>query len=188
LELQRREKDYLITNTLDVLIEEIVGYEVEQVNGHLVTKLHYTYPAPSRMVKSGPPKMASSLLRDEANGTIRMLALLATLYQNRCPSPLAIEEPAKDMYSRELGLTSAVIKNAEWRSQIIITTHSRDLIDGLPAESFLVLEKDADAGVSRIGPLSCEQQETAANKIFSLGELMQIEGLYREGASWRAKV
>ena len=186
LEIQRRQKDYLITETLDVLIEELVGYEVEQVNGHLVTKLHYTYPALRGVSKNGHPQTVSSLLRDEANGTIRMLALLAALYQKRSPSPLAIEEPAKDIYSRELGLIGAVLKRARWRCQVIITTHSRDLIDELPAESFLVLEKEE--GVTKIGPLSSEQQEAAANKTFSLGELMQIEGLYREGASWRAKV
>jgi hypothetical protein len=186
LELQRREKDYLITNTLDVLIEEIVGYEVEQVNGHLVTKLLYTYPAPSSLIKSDNPKMASSLLKDEANGTIRMLALLATVYQNRSASPLAIEEPAKDIYSRELGLTSVVLKRARWRSQVIITTHSPDLIDELPVESFLVLEKEE--GITEIGPLIKYQREALDKNVFSLGEIMKMQGLFREGSSLRAKV
>jgi predicted ATPase len=115
-----------------------------------------------------------------------MLALLATVYQNRLAAPLAIEEPAKDMYSRELGLTSAVLKRARWLSQVIITTHSPDLLDGLPVESFLVLEKDE--GVSKIGPLIQYQREVLQKKMFSLKELIDIDGLHREGSSLRAKV
>jgi len=185
-ELQRRQKDYLITQTLDVLIEELVGYEVLEVNGHLVTKLHYTYPAPSSLYQYAPPQTVSSSLRDEANGTIRLLALLAVVYQNRSPSPLAIEEPAKDIYSRELGLCGVVLKRARWSSQVIITTHSPDLIDGLPTSSFLVLEKEK--GVTKIGPLIEYQREVLEKKMFSLKELIDIDGLHREGSLLRAKV
>jgi len=179
----------MITEALDVIAEGLTGYNVEQVNGHLVTKLHYTYSngsAPGMMIKKGHKQSISSELKDEADGTIQLLALLTALYQHRLPSLLAVEKPEKEILSRQLGLCNDILQEAKIRYQTLVTTHSPDLLNDFPVESFLVLEKEE--GVSKIGPLSSEQQEAATNKTFSLGELMQIEGLYREGASWRAKV
>lgn len=94
---------------------------------------------------------------------------------------MVVEKPEKAIYSRALEVCSDAIKAARQRYQILITTHSPDLIDDFPPKSFLVLEKEA--GISKIGPLSYEQQEAIAHNGFSLGELVQIEGLLREGAS-----
>ena len=183
LELQRSNSDWMIKAFLEVIAEDLVGVGVEQVNGHLVTKLRYIYPMG---VKLGMGyNSIESELKDEADGTIQLLALLTAFYQKRYPSPLVVEKPEKAIYSRALGVCSDAVKAARQRYQILITTHSPDLIDDLPAKSFLVLEKEA--GISKIGPLSYEQQEAIADNAFSLGELMQIEGLLREGASWLRK-
>ena len=67
-----------------------------------------------------------------------------------------------------------------------MTTHSPDLLNDFPVESFLVLEKEG--GVTKIGPLIKFQRDILAKKMFSLAELMQMQGLLREGSSLRAKV
>ena len=179
LELQKREEEYLITESLDVIANGLTGYNVEQLNGHLVTKLHYTF-------HNGHTRAISSQLRDEADGTIRMLALLTALYQDRFPSLLVVENPETGLHSRELGVCGEVLDEAALRYQVLFTTHSSDLINELPIDSFLVVEKEA--GISKIGPLIQFQRDILAKKMFSLGELMQMQGLFREGASLRAKV
>ena len=180
-ELQRRKDDDLITNALEVVTKGISGYLVEQKNEHLITKLHYTYPAPSDTFQNGKPYSIKSDLSHEADGTIRMLAILTALYQERFPSPLAIEEPEKAIYTDALALLCGEFQNfVEFNYQILLTTHRPDLIDDLPVSSLLVVEKED--GITKIGPVISEQQEIIAQELFSLGELMQMEGLFREGA------
>ena len=157
----------------------LTGYNVEQLNGHLVTKLHYTF-------HNGHTRAISSQLRDEADGTIRMLALLTALYQDRFPSLLVVENPETGLHSRELGVCGEVLDEAALRYQVLITTHSSDLINDFETDSFLVVEKEA--GITKIGPLIKFQRDILSQKNFLAGELMQMQGLFREGASLRAKV
>jgi predicted ATPase len=180
LELQRRQHDDWITNALEVVVEGLDGYQVYQMGQHLVTKLHYTF-------HNGRVRQFSSHLKNEADGTIRMLGILTALYQERFPSPLAFEEPEKAIYTDVLALLCEQFQNAaNWTYQLILTTHRPDFIDDLPIGSLLIVEKED--GISQIGPLIEEQQQIIAQDIFSAGELMQIEGLFREGASLIAKV
>ena len=180
-ELQRRKDDDLITNALEVVTKGISGYFVEEQNEHLITTLHYTYPAPSDTFQNGKLYSIKSDLSHEADGTIRMLGILTALYQERFPSPLAIEEPEKAIYTDALALLCGKFQNfVEFNYQILLTTHRPDLIDDLPVSSLLVVEKEN--GITKIGPVSSEQQEIIAQELFSLGELIQMEGLFREGA------
>lgn len=179
LELQKREQAYLITESLDVIADGLTGYNVERVNGHLVTKLHYSY-------HNEHTRKIESPLRNEADGTIRMLALLTALYQERHPSLLAIEEPEKTLYTTALGVCSGLLDEATLRYQVLITTHSSDFINDFEGDSFLVVEKEE--GITKIGPLIKFQKEILSQKNFLPGELMQMQGLFREGASLRAKV
>lgn len=179
LELQKREQAYLITESLDVIADGLTGYNVERVNGHLITKLHYSY-------HNGHRRKIASPLWNEADGTIRMLALLTALYQERHPSLLVVEKPEKDIYSRKLAVSREVLDEATLRYQVLVTTHSPDFIDELPVDSFLVVEKEQ--GITKIGPVVLEQRKNVYEKEFSLGELMQIEGLQREGGALQAKI
>lgn len=170
-EIQQGKKDYLITQALEVAIKGIEGYSIMPVGQHLVTKLHYAFPG-------GDLRKAVSDLTDEASGTIRLLATLAALYQERFPSPLVIEEPEKEIYPDALELLSDMLEVATDRYQVIISTHSPDLITYLPAKSLRVVDKVL--GITKIGPISKEQYDTIAENIFSAGALMRSSGLERK--------
>jgi predicted ATPase len=148
-------------------------YSIAETNGLLVPKLHYC-------VQNGRVKEVAAELQHEADGTIRFLAILAALYQERYLSPLSIEEPEKALYTDGVGMLCDVLREASVSYQVIITTHRPDLIDNLPVDSLLVVEKDANAGITKIGPLSESQRSSVEEKLFSIGELMQMEGLQRE--------
>ncbi len=111
---------------------------------------------------------------------------IEALYQDRFPSLLAIEEPEKTLYTTALGVCSELLDEATLRYQVLITTHSSDLINDFEGDSFLVVEKEA--GITKIGPLIKFQKDILSQKNFLAGELMQMQGLFREGASLRAKV
>jgi predicted ATPase len=172
-EIQRKKKDYLITEALEVVVPAMAGYSVIPVDQHLVTKLHYAF-------QNGGQKKVQSALSNEANGSIRMLGTLAALYQERFPSPLVIEEPEKEIYPDALAVCSDVLQEAALSYQVLVTTHSPDLIIYLPVDSLRVVEKEPNTGITKVGPLSEHQHEAIAENIFSPGALMRIQGLERK--------
>jgi predicted ATPase len=62
--------------------------------------------------------------------------------------------------------------------QVLITTHSPDLLNCLPAEILRIVE--LEGGTTKIGPLSEEQKAVVEAKYFKMGDLLRIEGLRRE--------
>lgn len=167
-EMQKRSQDYLITEALEVVADGLDGYLIEQTKDQLITMLHYTF-------QNGRPFTLSSRLSDEADGTIRMLAILTALYQERFPSLLAIEEPEKELYLDGLALCSEVFQEAAWRYQVMLTTHSPDLINYFPADTIRVVEKEN--GTTKVGPISDHQYKSMAENLFLAGGLMRIQGL-----------
>jgi predicted ATPase len=151
---------------LSKVTDGIRNYTVTQVGGYLVTRLHHEVGGPAFE------------LSQESDGTLRMLGLLTALYQHPSRSLLGIEEPELTIHPGALGVLCDVLRESSTRSQILITTHSPDLIYHFPADSLRVVEKIKGATV--VGPVSEHQRRAIEENLFSPGELMRIEGLKRE--------
>ena len=63
-----------------------------------------------------------------SDGTIRFLALLASLLAPKPPPLLCIEEPELGLHPDALALIAELLKDASQRMQIIVTTHSDALV------------------------------------------------------------
>jgi predicted ATPase len=170
-ELRRSKENDLIVEPLGVIAKGLEDYSVKQVGDILITRLHYVFD-------NGSQQEILSNLTLESDGTLRLLAILAALYQKRCPSPLAIEEPEKGLYPDGLALLCGLLQGAADSYQVLVTTHSPDLITYLPADTLQVVEKVN--GITKVGPLSKSQYDAIAENIFSPGALMRIEGLERQ--------
>jgi len=109
-----------------------------------------------------------------------MLAILTALYQDPSRSLLTIEEPELTIHPGALGVLRDVLQEASLRSQVVITTHSPDLISGFPAGVLRAVEKAN--GVTQVGPVSDAQREAIEEMLFFPGELMRMEGLHTEAA------
>lgn len=159
-----------ISEALSRVVGGVTGYSVIPVGSYLVTKLHH---APSKDEQSGP----IFDLTQESDGTLRMLGILTALYQ-KPPRPLiSVEEPELTIHPGALGVLCDVIREASLRSQIIITTHSPDLISRFSVDALRIVEREQD--VTYIGPITEVQREAIVTKLFSIDELMRIEGLRR---------
>ena len=75
-------------------------------------------------------------------------------------------------------MLASVLDEASLRSQVLVTTHSPDMLDHLPAESFLVVEKVGDT--THVGPLDASQLASVRKRLFTPGELLRMEGLQRQ--------
>ena len=77
--------------------------------------------------------MSSALPASAAcpTATIRFIALLAILCHPEPPPLICIEEPEIAMHPDSLGLVAELLRKASERTQLIVTTHSPELIDRL---------------------------------------------------------
>ncbi len=170
-----------LRQTLRRLVVGCVDISVETTGSFLVTYLHY---------QDASGKNRKSDLGLESDGTIRALGALAALFQNNQnsgsremkPKPfLALEEPETNIHPGMLGVLAELFAEASTGGkQILLTTHSPDLLDFLPPESFRVVEK-VD-GETRVGALANSQIEIVRQHLFTPGELLRAEGLHRQPA------
>lgn len=154
------------------LQQAVIGFdtiEVEAVGGYLATKIIY---------KTDDLEPRTSYIGQESDGTIRMLGLLASLQQEPSQPFISIEEPEANIHPGALAVLAGVIDEASLRSQILVTTHSPDMLDHLPVESFLVVEKVGDT--THVGPLDASQIASVRKRLFTPGELFRMEGLQRQ--------
>jgi len=157
-----------LISALKAVIPTLNDYSVNPAGTrYLITALHYAY-------EKEPCELAL-----ESDGTLRMLGILTALYQHP-PLPLvAIEEPELNIHPAASGVLGDVLREASMSSQILITTHSPDLIDTFSPDVLRIVEKEK--GVTRVGPLMESQHEAIRKKLFSPGELMRIDGgLHRQ--------
>ena len=111
----------------------------------------------------------------ESDGTLRILALLTAIYQPSRPPLLGIEEPESAVHPGVLAALAEILEEASLRQQVVITTHSPDLIDHLPIESIRAVE--FVEGETKVGKISETQAEAVKQGLFTTGELHSMEGL-----------
>lgn len=116
----------------------------------------------------------------ESDGTIRLLALLAALSQEPALSLIGLEEPELAIHPGAMAVLAEAMTEAATRGQILIATHSPDLIDKLPIESLRAVS--ADGGSTKAGNVSEHQLKSVREGLFLPGEIHSMEGLEPEGA------
>ena len=163
-----------LTSSLGRVVDGVTDLRVRQVGGYLVTELKHEDVGPPNI----EDRSAWFELDQESDGTLRLLGMLAALYQPLPPSSLlALEEPENALYPGALAVLSDVLYEASRRNQIIVTTQSPDLISRFKADELLVVERDG--GVSKIGHIDEMQRESIEEQLFTSGDLLRIEGLRR---------
>lgn len=81
-----------------------------------------------------------------SDGTMRFIALLAILCHPQPPELICIEEPELALHPDAMPLLADLLRRASERSQVVITTHSPDLVDQFTSEpdSVVVCERGFD--------------------------------------------
>ncbi|MEU4473530.1 AAA family ATPase [Micromonospora sp. NPDC023888] len=97
-------------------------------------------------------------LADASYGTIRLLGLLALLYDPHPPALTCVEEIDHGLHPQALELLVARLREASERTQLMVATHSPALADQLAPHELIVCERDDD-GSSVIPAASIEEIE-----------------------------
>lgn len=88
-----------------------------------------------------------------SDGTLKMLAYLVLLHDPDPPALIGIEEPENQLHPRLLTALADECRHAAERAQVLITTHSPFLLNGLRPEETWVLYRD-ESGYTNAGRVS----------------------------------
>jgi len=107
-----------------------------------------------------------------SDGTIRFMAIVATLLSPTPPPLVCIEEPELGLHPDAIMLLAELLVEASSRMQLIVTTHSPTLISALTdqADSVLVCEHRHGTRISRVDPALMKNWL----KDYRLGEIWRI--------------
>ena len=111
-----------------------------------------------------------------SDGTLRALGVLVAAFQagrEGTPAVYGIEEPEAAIHPGAVPFLSAALREASGRSQILLTTHSPDLLseEEFPAEAIRVVAKQR--GKTMIEPMDEASREIVRKKLYSPGELLR---------------
>lgn len=92
-----------------------------------------------------------------SDGTLHFLCLLTILCDPAPPPLVCIEEPELGLHPDILPTLSELLREAASRTQLIVTTHSADLVDLFSDEPDAVIVVENQQGVSTLNRLSREE-------------------------------
>ena len=108
-----------------------------------------------------------------SDGTLRYLTLLTILLDPEPPPLVAIEEPELGLHPDLMPHLAKLMRKAARSMQLVVTTHSRVLVDALGEQPESVVICSKEAGVTRMERLDGERMKNWLER-YSLGELWRI--------------
>lgn len=115
------------------------------------------------------------LAKQMSDGTLRAFAILVALFQKRRSSLLVIEEPEIAIHLGALTSLVQLLQAETSTTQVVITTHSADIVDALPLESLRVVWHEN--GVSNIAPLAEHSKVPVKQGLITPGQLLRSDSL-----------
>jgi predicted ATPase len=114
---------------------------------------------------------------DMSDGTLRALGLLTAVFQKPPPSVLVVEEPEATIHPGALGAILDLLRHASRHMQVIVTTHSPDVLEAewLRAENLRIVTWQD--GATRILPLGTGTCEALREHLMSAGGLLRSNAL-----------
>jgi predicted ATPase len=112
-----------------------------------------------------------------SDGTLRALGILSSFFQKSIPTLIAIEEPEATIHPEALGTILDIIRSFARSTQIVVTTHSPELLDAkwiLPENLRIVTWKD---GVTRVCPLGEASVKALRDHLMGAGEQLRSNAL-----------
>ena len=161
--LKEKTDNSSLLNSLKAAIKNFHNYSVESIGEYVITRIHYS-------------TNRSFELSQESEGTLKILGLLTAMNQSVImPSSLFVfEEPELNIYPETNHIIGETIKELSLNNKVLITSHSPDLMNIFPVDSIKVIQRNND--ITTVGNIIKRQREAIAEKLFSPGEIMRMEG------------
>jgi predicted ATPase len=148
------------------VVGDIDDFRTKQAGGYLVTEFRH---GTARKGTEPRQKWFESL--QESDGTLRMAGILTALLQDPPLTLLGVEEPELTIHPGVIPILFDFLKQASQVQQILITTHSPELLDLLNVEDIrVVARKD---GITTIHRIHEKQWSLVREDLFRVGDFMR---------------
>lgn len=112
-----------------------------------------------------------------SDGTLRALGILAAVFQEPAPSLMVIEEPEATIHPGALGLILDVLQLASERTQVVVTTHSPELLDAKWIEDRHLRIVAWEDGETYVAPIAEGARRALQEHLMGAGELLRSNAL-----------
>lgn len=108
-----------------------------------------------------------------SDGTLRVLGILLAVYQPENAPMIAIEEPESTIHAAAADVLMDILIDGSYRSQVLITTHSPDILDNKRLKDNQMLVVESIEGTARITPLTQSIRQIVQERLYTPGELLR---------------
>jgi hypothetical protein len=163
-------------------IEEYLSKVVPGVHGVDVKVIGPKETLEFRQQVAGSKNPWHFLAANMSDGTVRALGILVALFQSgngagpRVPL-VGIEEPEIALHPAAAGLLRDGLREASRSTQVIVTSHSGDLLDDEQLDADSILAVYAEGGSTHIAPLDRAGRAALLNRLYTPGELLRMDQL-----------
>jgi len=117
-----------------------------------------------------------------SDGTLRALGLLLAVFQQPTPSLVVIEEPEATIHPGALGVLLDAIRHAARRTQVVVTTHSPEVLDADWIEDRNIRMVEWRDGATQVSRLAASSRDALREQLMTAGELLRANALEAEAA------
>jgi predicted ATPase len=166
------------------LLDRITQYIGAIVPG--VEKIESISLGPSETLKftqmaGDPPAPHEFYLWNMSDGTLRALGSLVAAFQfagrEKMVGLVAIEEPENSLHPAAAAVLMDAFQEAATRTQILITSHSPDLLDKVDLDTDSLLAVALRDGVTNIAPIDKASLSVIRRQLYTPGELLRMDQL-----------
>ena len=169
-EMQRESPDdwELISKILEGIVPGTISVQPKKHGNKLTLEFKQDW------AKAEPVKFEAFNMSD---GTLRILGVLTAILQPQKPSLLVIEEPEATIHLGALGSILDVIRHAARFMQVVVTTHSPDVLDADWIEDRHLRIATWSKGVTQINTVSQPTKQAMRDHLMGAGELLRSNAL-----------
>ena len=169
-------------------IEEYLGKVVPGVHEVEVKKFGPKETLQFRQNTTGAKHQWRFLANNMSDGTLRVLGILVALFQGNHDRQkrvllVGIEEPEIALHPAAAGVLLDGLRDAADYTQIIITSHSPDLLDDKDLDPESILAVEAHDGTTTIARVDEAGRSAVRDRLYTTGELLRLNQLQPEPAT-----
>lgn len=162
------------------LVEEYLKLVVPSVHGVKRIGVGHMETLEFRQDTAGSPNPWRFPANSMSDGTLRALGILVALFQGgelARPSLIGIEEPEVALHPAAAAVVRDALARAAERSQILVTSHSPELLDDPNISVDSLLAVTGEMGVTQIAPIDEASRSVIRDRLYTPGELLKLNQL-----------
>jgi predicted ATPase len=165
-----------IDQYLQAIVPGLQGVGAEEFRSYKLLNFYFAV--------AGSPKPYAFLSSAMSDGTLRALALLLALFQNAGSdarvSVIGIEEPEAGLHPAATAVLLDAIREASESVQVVVTSHSTDLLDNPEIPSDAIRAVSWENGQTEILGIDSASRSALHDRLYTAGELLRMGRLLPE--------